>query len=106
MPEARAVLDAAMSEAEWQAQIVNYARLNSWLVHHNSDSRRSDPGLPDLILVRGDHVIFLEVKSMKGKMREQQEAWMGRLKAASQVRAAVVRPSDWDTLEEQLRSLP
>ena len=105
MNNAREVMDKAMSEAEWQEQIVSYARMNDWLVHHNADSRRSDPGLPDLILVRGDTVMFLECKKMTGKMRQEQTLWMGRLKTATQVKSAVVRPSDWDTLEEQLRSL-
>ena len=105
MPSPRVVVDAAMTEAEWQAQIVTYARLQDWLVFHASDSRRSDPGLPDLILVRGETVMFLEVKTVQGRMREEQKTWMGRLKTANRVLAAVVRPSDWDTLEEQLRNV-
>ena len=106
MPDAREVLDAAMPEAEWQKQIEDYATMHGWLWYHTRDSRRSPAGFPDLVLVRGETVIFLECKTMKKKPSAAQEVWMARLKGTQSVRAAVVRPSDWDTLEEQLRNLP
>ena len=105
MAEARAAVDAAMSEAEWQKQIEDYATMHDWLWYHTHNSRWSPAGFPDLVLVRGETVIFLEAKTIKGKMKTAQMVWMERLKKATQVRAAVVRPSDWDTLEEQLRNL-
>ena len=41
-----------MSEAEFQAQVVELARLRGWRTHHHYDSRRSTPGWPDLVMVR------------------------------------------------------
>lgn len=41
-----------ISEKEFQAQVLDLARLTGWLCYHPHDSRRSAPGFPDLVLVR------------------------------------------------------
>ncbi len=101
-PSPRAVVAAAMSEDEFQAQIVALAEATNWLCYHTHDSRRSQPGFPDLVLVRGSAVLFLEVKAEKGKLSPAQLEWMVGLKQAQYVHAATVRPSDWDEVERLL----
>lgn len=103
MSKARAVLDAAMTEADFQAQIVALAEAKNWLCYHTHDSRRSQPGFPDLVLVRGSTVLFLEVKAEKGKLSPAQLEWMVGLKGVRYVHAATVRPSDWDEVERLLQ---
>ncbi len=39
-------------EKPFQAQVVELARLSGWLTYHTHDSRRSQSGFPDLVLVR------------------------------------------------------
>src|SRR5688572_19177552 len=40
------------TERAFQAQVVKYARLMGWTAYHTHDSRRSQAGFPDLVLVR------------------------------------------------------
>lgn len=62
----------AMSEKDWQALIVSFARAHGWWVFHPHDSRRSEPGWPDLTLIRGRELIFVEVKKHNGKVSPEQ----------------------------------
>jgi hypothetical protein len=73
------------------------------MVYHTHDSRRSEPGFPDLVLVRHERLLFVELKSGKGKLTPAQAQWFGRLsQAGASVR--VWRPSDWldGTIEREL----
>jgi len=64
-----------LSEKQWQAQIVELARRLNWAVYRTFDSRRSQPGFPDLVLVR-DRVVFVELKTERGKVSEEQGGWI------------------------------
>lgn len=61
--------------------------------YHTHDSRRSEPGFPDLVLV-GTRVMFRELKTRNGKLTLEQRAWIRALQAAAQD-AGVWRPQDW-----------
>jgi Holliday junction resolvase len=99
---ARNVVDAAMSEAEYQAQIIALAVAQGWRVYHTHDSRRSHAGWPDLICVRGAVLLALEVKAEKGKATLEQEQWIAALKQVKYVDAAIVKPSNWNDVEKVL----
>ena len=97
-----------MTEKELQANIVKLARLLGYLVYHTYDSRKSEPGFPDLVMVRwGDHrLIFAELKSAKGKVTDPQRRWLEHLGlVCMEVEAYVWRPEDWTsgTIEQVLR---
>lgn len=83
-----------MREKDLQSQVEKLARSCGWLVYHTHDSRRSGPGFPDLVLVRGRRVLWRELKTMKGRASEHQLAWLGALGAAGQD-AGIWRPLDW-----------
>ena len=72
-----------MTEIQFQRWVEVEAKENGWLVHHTHDSRRNswttDPGLPDLILVRGGILIFAELKKQKGKVTKKQQIWLDAL---------------------------
>lgn len=93
-----------MTEKQLQAAIVECARLLGWLTYHTFDSRRSSPGFPDLILIRGGRLIAAELKSETGKMRPEQDAWLEAFIGTGAL-AAVWRPSHWlaGLVEETLR---
>lgn len=91
-----------MTERQFQSQVVKVAKLNGWLVYHTFDSRRSEPGFPDLVLVKGERVIFAELKSEQGRVRPEQVEWLERLSVAKEMKAVVWRPSE---LKQIVKSL-
>lgn len=89
-----------MSERDWQGQVLDLAKLQGWLAYHVFDSRRSEPGFPDWVLVR-DRVMFAELKSDTGRLTAAQRHWLGRLADAG-AEAHVWRPRDWDEVKAAL----
>lgn len=94
------------SEADFQATVIEMAHALGWRVYHTYRSTRSTPGFPDLVLVRGDRLLFLELKSEKGKLTTTQMDWLHDLYAVSKtnlgIHAAYFRPSDMPTIRELL----
>lgn len=90
-----------MIEREWQAQVVEAARLMGWRVYHTHDSRRSAPGWPDLALVR-DRLVMAELKTETGRVSPEQQQWLALLTAAG-VETYLWRPSDLDDVLEVLK---
>jgi hypothetical protein len=70
----------ALTEAQWQAQVVGLAGFYGWRVYHTHDSRRSAPGFPDLVLVRPPELIFAELKGESTRVTPDQEAWLTDLR--------------------------
>lgn len=92
--EYQAHVDRSISEAAFQAQVMQLARVLGWKAYHTHDSRRSDPGFPDLVLVHPQHgVLFRELKTERGRVSDAQRTWLAAL-AASGADAAVWRPHD------------
>lgn len=92
---------ADLTEREWQAQVVELARLLGWRrPMHIFDSRRSEPGWPDLALVR-DRLVLVELKREGGRTTPAQRSWIRALLAAN-VECYVVRPRDLDDLARVL----
>jgi VRR-NUC domain len=98
---ARRQLDLAMTEKDWQATIIDLARLYGWLVFHPYDSRRSPPGFPDLCMVR-ERVVFAELKTQRGRLTLQQADWLDRLRHAG-AETHVWLPEDYSEVEQTLR---
>ncbi len=70
-----------MTEAELMSQVIALAKLRGWSCYHTHLSIRSEPGFPDLVLVR-NRVMFRELKSARGKVSHAQQRWLDMLKAA------------------------
>ncbi|MBM3940449.1 MAG: VRR-NUC domain-containing protein [SAR202 cluster bacterium] len=103
MTTAREMLDRAMSEAEFQAVVVELARLEGWLVYHTRDSRGSAVGFPDLVMVHptASRVVFAELKSERGKLSMAQMQWMTALLRAG-AESYIWRPGSWETVRSAL----
>lgn len=90
------------SEAHFQTQVENLASLYGWtLQYHTRDSRRSQPGFPDLVLVRTPEILFWELKGEKTRVRPEQKVWIAALMACG-LEAAILRPADWDEINARL----
>lgn len=102
-PTLRQVLDERTSETELQNAIIDYARARRWLVYHTHNSRHSEKGFPDLVLVRAPRLIFAELKRQQGKVSLEQQLWIDKLDGCD-VEVYVWRPSDWTSgeIEESL----
>lgn len=94
----------SMSEAQFQQRIVDYCELRGLLVFHDNDSRRNNPGFPDLVIVGTHGVIFAELKSDTGRLRPEQETWLTALHHAGAI-AALWRPSMWDKVRARLDAI-
>ncbi len=86
------------TEREFMQAVTEYAQLKGWHIFHPYDSRRSDPGYPDLTLARNGSALWMELKTMKGKLTAEQGAWLGELGAG----AFLFRPSDMPRIREML----
>lgn len=114
-----------MTEAQFQQQVIDLARLYGWLVAHFRPARVGDSwrtpvqadgaGFPDLVLVRGDRLIFAELKGERGALSTSQHVWIDRLREVAAaveahtgplrhtIEVHVWRPSDFDLVEDRLR---
>ncbi|MCZ2261385.1 VRR-NUC domain-containing protein [Isoptericola sp. QY 916] len=84
-----------MSEESLQRRVLRLARELGWKAYHTYDSRRSQPGWPDLALVSAKRRRFLvaELKKERGVVSAEQHAWLTALAAAG-VETHVWRPTD------------
>jgi hypothetical protein len=95
----------AITETDWQRQVVELARITGWRTMHVRRSRgkgrqwqttTSCAGWPDLILWR-DRVIAAELKSERGHVTLEQANVLASLEHAG-IEVHVWRPADLDTI--------
>lgn len=82
-----------MSENDLLAAVRHLAAYKGWLAYHTHRSERSEPGFPDLCMVKGARVIFAELKSQKGRVSGPQQEWLDALRLAP-VEVYLWRPAD------------
>lgn len=90
------------SEKQWMANVTQVARLYGFVVYHTHDSRRSEPGFPDLIMIKGRYMIVVELKTDTGKVTHAQQAWLDAFAGVREVRACVWRPGGANTIYQQM----
>ena len=78
------LLDAVRAACKW----------SGLLCYHTHDSRRSEPGFPDLVVVGPHGVLWRELKSSRGRLSPDQVRWLDRLSQAG-ADADVWRPDSW-----------
>ena len=93
--------------------VLDLASVRHWEALHLRPARTADgewrvpvqgsmgAGWPDLTLVRGSRLVFVELKGDKGKLSPHQERVLGLLRQVAEV--YVWKPSDWDTILEVLK---
>jgi VRR-NUC domain len=91
------------SERDFMAMVLDMAELFNWRAYHTRDSRGSAAGFPDLVLVRGERLIFAELKTARGKVSDAQTAWLNALASVPGIEVHVWRPGDHSEIEHVLR---
>jgi hypothetical protein len=105
---------ASLSEAGFQAQVESVARTLGWKVFHAPDNiprttqggrqirQRIQPGFPDIVAVKGERMVALELKRKGGWLRPEQREWLEALNQVPGVEARVCFPKDWDAIVAML----
>lgn len=78
------------------------AKLSGWTCYHTYRSDKSEPGFPDLLLVRPQRVIFAELKTDRGKLSQPQRRWLELLGGCDSVETYLWRPMMWAQIEKTL----
>lgn len=92
-----------ITHTQFQNSILQLATLLGWKHFSVYDSRKSDRGWPDLVLVRPPRLLFAELKVKKDKVKPAQQEWLDVLAASGTTEVFVWRPSDWETIEDILK---
>lgn len=88
---------ATMTEVEFQATVMDAARIRGWLAVHFRQMVGNPSGWPDLILIRGRTTIYAELKREGGRVSRRQAEWIDRLRrVGADVR--VWYPGDMDAI--------
>lgn len=89
-------LRRSVTEAQLQDAVTALAKMRGWMAYHTYDSRRSEPGFPDLVLVHEDTgiLVFVELKSAKGKMTPAQKRWRAAIEKGGH-RYRLWTPTEW-----------
>ena len=87
----------ALTEKEFQAQVVALAKTLGYRVYHTYFSIHSERGWPDLALFREGRFLLAELKTDKGKVSDKQTEMLADLKAAG-VEVHLWRPADFDAI--------
>ena len=78
-----------LTEKQFLSQIVDLLKLFHWKFEHTFEqgvyARRTSKGFPDIVAVRPPRLLFIELKSEKGKLTEDQEAWIDALEGCQKV---------------------
>lgn len=92
-----------MTEKQFQQDVLDLATKLGYSHYHTFNSRRSDPGFPDLVLCHRDkaRILFVECKLDDTKTTPAQDHWHDTLAWCDQ-EVYVWRPKDWDEIVEIL----
>jgi hypothetical protein len=101
-PRARRSPLKAMSEEELQAEVKKYALMFGWSYYHTRDSRGSDEGFPDTVMLRKRRQVIAELKKEGEKPTPGQMEWMQRFGECG-AECYVWRPTDLQEIVKVLR---
>ncbi len=88
-----------ITEAQFQETVIELAQKSGFKVYHTHDSRKSEPGFPDLVLVRPPRCLFVECKREDGKLTPEQGEWLMALAGCQSLAVFVWRPTEWGEIE-------
>lgn len=92
----------APSEKDFQGAVREYAQALGYRDYCVWNSRHSPPGWPDLVLLRPPRALFIELKSVRGKVSAAQKETLVLLEACG-LEIYTWWPQDWDEIERVLQ---
>lgn len=103
-----------MTEAEYQDRVITAARARGWRVSHDPDSRRQEPGEPDLDLLWPGGgpcpgpcaALQIELKHGRGHRTAAQRRYANAAALAGLVVLEILCPDDLDQVEYALGLAP
>ncbi len=93
----------ALTEREFQRQVMDLAGILGWTVYHSALSKWSERGWPDLAMVRPPRFVLAELKRETGRTTVHQDRWLALLRDCPGVETYLWRPSDLDAVADLLR---
>lgn len=90
-----------LSEAAWQGLVTDTAATFGWHVTHFPQMVGNPRGYPDLVLMRGEDYLLVELKRENGVLSDGQTRWHMHA-ALFGITVHVWRPSDWPTVAKVL----
>lgn len=99
------------SERECQATIVAIAKMFGWRVHAERPAQagkgwrtpiQGHAGFPDLVLVRDDRVLAVELKRKPNRLEDDQREWLEALAVAGVETRVVWVPEGMDAFNAEL----
>jgi len=102
---------AKVTEAGFQKTVLEFAKLHGWRTAHFRPAKTAKgwrtavsgdgKGFPDLVLVRGTRLLFVELKMWRNTPSSEQESWLRTLRQTF-AEVYLWYPSDWDQIETVL----
>jgi hypothetical protein len=89
-------------EKNFMADVIKEAKRQGWKVFHVYNSSKSEPGWPDLYMLRGPRCIVRELKVPPNKTTPEQDEWLAALREAGHD-AEVWNPKDWQEIIQTLK---
>ena len=81
-----------MLERVLQERVRQLLQLHGWRHYHTHLAKHSPAGFPDVCAIRGNRLLFAELKREKGKTTPAQDAWLADLRALPGIEVYVWRP--------------
>lgn len=101
----RKLLFRNVTEHQFQRQVLAWAKRAGWTATAMQDSRSlfwgCEAGFPDLILIRGEQLLFVELKTESGRVTPRQATWHQRLRRIPCAEVHVWRPS----MEQEIKRI-
>jgi len=116
-PDTRPTRTGPMLEADWMVAVGEALDWLGWRwIHHRPGRTGSGwvtatqgnaaAGFPDVLAIRPPRVLFLELKTDKGRVSPQQEDWLAGLKDSGEEAHLIRLPREWDRLMELIARDP
>ena len=95
-------LNKIVTEKQLEAQVKQLAKLGGWEHYHTYNSIHSEKGFPDDVMVKGNRLLFAELKRQYGKVTREQQHWLDILASIPAVEVYLWRPGDYEEIRKVL----
>ena len=99
------VVNNQITEKFFTQQIAELAKVLDYKYYHPWLSIHSPRGFPDICMVKGERLIFAELKREQGELSPYQAEWLEVLKATGKAEVYVWRPSQLEEIVNILRGI-